>query len=189
MLHGASDGCARSHGSTPWLSIVRDRRPRPSCPGRPPPASRRLDKAARPTPERRRLVSPCVGRSSRLRPVASAPCSPDHGERPSPPREGKASPHAPGVVGRGFAAAVVAPARAGRSRRAALDCRRQRKKASPAGDGLGQRSGLQNRRHEIRAGVLLVVACHALKGSRVRRRWPSPETREPDAPAGLLEER
>src|ERR1700741_4687083 len=38
--------------------------------------------------------------------------------------------------------------------------------------------GAQNRRHEGRAGALLAVACHALKGSRVRRRWPSPETTE-----------
>ena len=43
----------------------------------------------------------------------------------------------------------------------------------------------QDRRHEGRAGALLAVACHALKGSRVRRRWPLPETTEPDRASGL----
>jgi len=113
------------------------------------------------------------------------PMFPDHGERPSPPRDGKAPPHAPGVVGRGFAAAVVARARGGRPRRAALDCRRRRKRASPTGDGLGQRSGLQDRRHEGRAGALVALACDALKGSRVQRRWPLPETTEQERASWL----
>ena len=43
-----------------------------------------------------------------------AACSLDHGGRRSPPRDEKVRAHAPGVVGRGFAAAVVAGARRAR---------------------------------------------------------------------------
>ena len=82
--------------------------------GAPPPASRRLDKAARPTPERRRLG---VAHASGDR-LGSGPLRLPHVRLTIASGRarlvtGKAPPHAPDVVGRGFTATAVAcPGRA-----------------------------------------------------------------------------
>jgi hypothetical protein len=163
---------------------VRDRGPRPSCPG---PRRRRCAASIRP-PGRPRSAGDLRRHASGGR-LGSGPLYLPH-VRPT-----MASGRARLVTGR-RRLMRRAPSVAGSRRQRLLvpgegpapgwlDCRPQRKRASPAGDGLGQRSGLQDRRHEGRAGALVAVASDALKGSKVRRRWPLPETTEPERASGL----
>ena len=130
------------------------------------------------------LRRPCFRRSSWLRPVAPALCSPNHGGRRSTPCDEKVRAHAPGVVGCGFVAAVVARAREGAPaglRWIAVDGGKELARGRRTGSGLR----IAGSPMQGWAEALLAAACAALEGSRVRRRWPLPEMTEPERGSGL----
>ena len=129
------------------------------------------------------LRRPCFGRSSWLRPVASAPCSPDHGGRPSPPRDEKCeltrrvSPVA-GSPGGGCSCREAAA-------RGGIGLPLTASKCSPRGRRTGSGLRIAGSPMPSRAEALLAAACDPLEGSRVRRRWPLPEATEPERTCGL----
>src|SRR5208337_1873942 len=99
-------------------------------------------------------------------------------------RDEKAPAHAPGSIGCGFVAAVVARAREGARaglRWIAVDGGEELARGRRTGSGLR----IAGSPMQGCAEALLAAASAALEGSRVRRRLPLPETTEPERGGGL----